>query len=84
MILPLGMRLLLGVFEAGLFPGVNYYLSWCAPVVVLGPKLSLHLVGTNVQNSASARQYSTQRPLCRVRSVVCLLYVHPRLLVDFY
>ena len=25
----LGMRWLLGTFEAGLFPGVNYYLSWC-------------------------------------------------------
>ena len=24
----MGMRWLLGVFEAGLFPGVNYYLSW--------------------------------------------------------
>ena len=24
-----GVRWLLGVFEAGLFPGVNYYLSWC-------------------------------------------------------
>ena len=24
-----GMRWMLGVFEAGLFPGVNYYLSWC-------------------------------------------------------
>ena len=24
----LGMRWLLGMFEAGLFPGVNYYLSW--------------------------------------------------------
>lgn len=24
----LGMRWMLGVFEAGLFPGVNYYLSW--------------------------------------------------------
>lgn len=23
-----GMRWMLGVFEAGLFPGVNYYLSW--------------------------------------------------------
>ena len=23
------MRWLLGMFEAGLFPGVNYYLSWC-------------------------------------------------------
>ena len=27
--LPPGVRWLLGVFEAGLFPGVNYYLSWC-------------------------------------------------------
>jgi len=26
--LGLGMRWLLGMFEAGLFPGVNYYLSW--------------------------------------------------------
>jgi len=24
-----GMRWMLGLFEAGLFPGVNYYLSWC-------------------------------------------------------
>ncbi len=23
-----GMRWMLGMFEAGLFPGVNYYLSW--------------------------------------------------------
>ena len=26
----LGMRWMLGLFEAGLFPGVNYYLSWYA------------------------------------------------------
>jgi hypothetical protein len=26
----LGVRWMLGMFEAGLFPGVNYYLSWCA------------------------------------------------------
>jgi MFS family permease len=24
----MGMRWMLGLFEAGLFPGVNYYLSW--------------------------------------------------------
>ena len=29
MTLPPGVRWLLGVLEAGLFPGVNYYLSWC-------------------------------------------------------
>ena len=23
-----GIRWMLGLFEAGLFPGVNYYLSW--------------------------------------------------------
>lgn len=26
---PIAMRWLLGMFEAGLFPGVTYYLSWC-------------------------------------------------------
>jgi len=26
------MRWLLGMFEAGLFPGVTYYLSWCVPL----------------------------------------------------
>ena len=31
--IPPGVRWLLGVFEAGLFPGVNYYLSWCVPIV---------------------------------------------------
>ena len=30
---PPGVRWLLGVFEAGLFPGVNYYLSWCVPII---------------------------------------------------
>ena len=30
------MRWLLGMFEARLFPGVNYYLSWCVPANVHG------------------------------------------------
>jgi len=29
------MRWLLGVFEAGLFPGVSYLLSWCVAVIAL-------------------------------------------------
>ena len=32
---PPGMRWLLGVFEAGLFPGVSYLLSWCVAVIAL-------------------------------------------------
>jgi sugar phosphate permease len=30
----LTMRWFLGLFEAGLFPGVNYYLSWCVQSVL--------------------------------------------------
>ena len=29
-----GLRWLLGTFEAGLFPGVNYYLSWCVAITI--------------------------------------------------
>ena len=29
-----GLRFLLGVFEAGMFPGVNYYLSWCVATII--------------------------------------------------
>lgn len=38
---PLGMRWLLGVFEAGLFPGGNYYLSWCVAITALSLNLAL-------------------------------------------
>ena len=69
------MRWLLGVFEAGLFPGVNYYLSWCVPVVLLDLELSPRLVGTNVRNSVSAWHFSSLRPRYRARSVVCSPYV---------
>jgi hypothetical protein len=84
MTLPLGIRFLLGVFEAGLFPGVNYYLSWCVPVVFLGLKLSPHLVGTNVQNSVFVRHFSFRRPRYQVHSVVCSPYVNLCLLGNFY
>ena len=76
MTLPPGVRWLLGVFEAGLFPGVNYYLSWCVPVVVLDPKLSPHLAGTNVQNLVFARHCFSQRPQYQVHSAVCSQYVN--------
>lgn len=36
----LGMRWMLGVFEAGLFPGVNYYLSWYVHIhCAVGPNI---------------------------------------------
>ena len=84
MTLPLGIRFLLGVFEAGLYPGVNYYLSWCVLVVFLDLKLSPHLVGTNVQNSVSVRRFSSRRPRYQVHSVVCSPYVNLRLLENLY
>ena len=34
------MRWMLGMFEAGLFPGVNYYLSWCVPANVVRARYS--------------------------------------------
>ena len=40
-----GMRWMLGLFEAGLFPGVNYYLSWSALLAyaVASMKLTPHV-----------------------------------------
>ena len=72
---PLGVRWLLGVFEAGLFPGGNYYLSWYGAVATSTSNSSPLLAGTNVQNSASGQQFSSRRPRYQAHSVVCLLYV---------
>ena len=50
------MRWMLGTFEAGLFPGVNYYLSWCvycsklsvvSDFSFLSAKLNLQMTFTN-------------------------------------
>ena len=72
---PPGVRWLLGVFEAGLFPGGNYYLSWYDAVTISSSISSPLLAGTNVRSSASGRQFSSRRPRYQVHSVVCLLYV---------
>ena len=58
---PPGMTWLLGMFQAGLFPGVAYYLSWYAPIILLNFELSPRLVGTSVQNTAYARRFSSLR-----------------------
>jgi len=72
------MRWMLGMFEAGLFPGVTYYLSWYVlrsrannSFPDVGPT-----AGTSVLSSVSVPLYSSQLQLSQGHSVAFSLYVH--------
>ena len=50
---------MLGVFEAGLFPGVNYYLSWFVQTSLRASSLSLALIAGIVGPSSESEQLSS-------------------------
>lgn len=69
---------MLGMFEAGLFPGVNYYLSWyvallpsCRFISYFSDRPSPKLAGTNAPSLVSAQPSSSQLPPSPAHSVVC-------------
>ena len=73
------MRWMLGMMEAGLFPGVAYYLSWYAYIPLpFGPvirKCSLCAAGTSAPNTVSVLPYFFRLLPHRARSAVCSQYV---------
>jgi hypothetical protein len=46
---------MLGMFEAGLFPGVNYYLSWCVSFLLRASCAGVFRTGTVEHQSGSER-----------------------------
>jgi hypothetical protein len=69
----LGMRWMLGMFEAGLFPGVNYYLSWYVVLSSQPLLLSMDAIaGTNARSLVSAPPCSSPQLQSLVHSAVYL------------
>lgn len=75
------MRWMLGAFEAGLFPGVTYYLSWYVRLALLCAKAlsdlyhDVRAVGISVRNLVSALPYSSRLRPFPAHLVAFSLYV---------
>ena len=68
----LACRWFLGIAEAGLFPGVNYYLSYDFPPPIIGTRHANNdaAAGTSVKNSDSVLLSSSPLPHLQARLVV--------------